>query len=161
MLEEAVGSDSLTAQAIVAYEEYARAHLPRLVEEALETTVAEQTQPIEESLRRTLAGIVRDSHARLAQNSLQHRSSNLSNAGVPIETLPIVLHRASESYGRDFFVRSKLHLGQREGSFGPQTDSGYDGSDSYGLSSNSKDVHNGNEIMLEDCDWAAILEKRR
>ena len=83
--------NSPTSNAIAAYEEYARAHLPRLFEEALETAVAEQTQPIEENLRRSLAGMVRDCQTRLAQNFLQHRSSNVSSiggAGVQAEVLP-------------------------------------------------------------------------
>ena len=82
---------SPTSNAIAAYEEYARAHLPRLFEEALETAVAEQTQPIEEGLRRSLAGMVRDCQTRLAQNFLQHRSSNAPSTGgarVQAEVLP-------------------------------------------------------------------------
>ena len=91
MLEEMTQRDSPTSNAIAAYEEYARAHLPRLFEEALETAVAEQTQPIEESLRRALAGMVRDCQTRLAQNFLRHRSSNAPStggAGVQAEVLP-------------------------------------------------------------------------
>ena len=83
--------NSPTSNAIAAYEEYARAHLPRLFEEALETAVAEQMQPIEEGLRRALAGMVRDCQTRLAQDFLRHRSSNLSStggAGVQAEVLP-------------------------------------------------------------------------
>ena len=84
--------NSPTSNAIAAYEEYARAHLPRLFEEALETAVAEQMQPIEEGLRRSLAGIVRDCQTRLAQNFLRHRSSNVSSIGgaaaVQAEVLP-------------------------------------------------------------------------
>ena len=80
--------NSPTSNAIAAYEEYARAHLPRLFEEALETAVAEQTQPIEEGLRRALAGMVRDCQTRLAQNFLRHRSSSICSAAVQAETLP-------------------------------------------------------------------------
>ena len=83
--------NSPTSNAIAAYEEYARAHLPRLFEEALETAVAEQTQPIEDGLRRALPGMVRECQTRLAQNFLRHRSSNMSSidsAGVQAEVLP-------------------------------------------------------------------------
>lgn len=83
--------NSPTATAIAAYEEYARAHLPQLFVEALETAVAEQTQPIEEGLRRALPGMVRECQTRLAQNFLRHRSSNMSSidsAGVQAEVLP-------------------------------------------------------------------------
>lgn len=89
VVQDEVGNSSPTAGAIAAYEEYARAHLPRLVEEALETTVAEQTQPIEENLRRALAGIVRDCQARLAQNFLQHRSSTSDDRAAQIDALPL------------------------------------------------------------------------
>lgn len=83
--------NSPSSNAIAAYEEYARAHLPRLFEEALETAVAEQTQLIEEGLRRALPGMVRECQTRLAQNFLRHRSSNMSSidsAGVQAEVLP-------------------------------------------------------------------------
>ena len=91
MLEETNQKNSPTSNAIAAYEEYARAHLPRLFEEALETAVAEMTQPIEEGLRRALGGMVRDCQTQLVQNFLRHRSSNVSSIGgteVPAEVLP-------------------------------------------------------------------------
>ena len=48
-------------------------------------------QPIEEDLRRSLAGMVRDCQTRLAQNFLRHRSSNMASIdgpGVQAEVLP-------------------------------------------------------------------------
>ena len=86
--EEQIRSRSPTSNAMAAIEAYASAHLPRLVEEVLETAVAQQTQPIEEGLRRALPDIVRECHSRLTHNFLQHRSSCQDMAGVPIETLP-------------------------------------------------------------------------
>ena len=55
--EEKIGSRSPTSNAVAAIEAYASGHLPRLVEEVLETAVAQQTQPIEEGLRRALPDI--------------------------------------------------------------------------------------------------------
>lgn len=181
VLGETARSDSPTSHAIAAYEEYARAHLPRLVEEALETTVAEQTQPIEESLRRALAGIVRDCHTRLAQNFLRHRSSNLGDAGVQIEALPSFYIEPLNLTEETSFFDPNYAMANGEGSLGPPTDSGYasvnrslnhnsrdlledrslrnDLGSFYGPSNDDNDIYNGNEIMLEDCDWAAILGK--
>src|SRR5271169_4932138 len=118
-------SDSPTAQAIAAYEEYARTHLPRLVEEALETSVAEQTQPIEESLRRALAGIVRECHTRLAQNFLQHRSSDLDDTGVQIEALPSFYIEPLNLTDENSFLDPNYGTTHEEGAPGIQTDSGY------------------------------------
>jgi hypothetical protein len=172
-------SDSPTAQAIAAYEEYARAHLPRLVEEALETSVAEQTQPIEESLRRALAGIVRECHTRLAQNFLQHRSSDLDDTGVQIEALPSFYIEPLNLTDENSFLDPNYGTTHEEGAPRIQTDSGYasvnqsferdrrellgdrslqDGLGSfYGADDDGTNIHFGNQIMLEDCDWAAIL----
>ena len=172
-------SDSPTAHAIAAYEEYARAHLPRLVEEALETSVAEQTQPIEESLRRALAGIVRDCHTRLAQNFLQHRSSDLDDTGVQIEALPSFYIEPLNLTDENSFLDPNCGTAHEQVAPGPQTDSGYasvnqsfervsgellggrnlqDGLGSFhGADDNGTNTYFGNQTMLEDCDWATIL----
>lgn len=121
---KAVG-DSPTAQAIAAYEEYAPVHLPRLVEDALETSFAEQTQPIEESLRRALAGTVRDCHTRLAQNFLQHRSSNLDDTGVQIEALPSFSIEPLNLTDENSCLDPNYVTNHEQGAPGPQTDSGY------------------------------------
>jgi len=177
--EDKALSDSPTAQAIAEYEEYARAHLPRLVEEALETSVAEQTQPIEESLRRALAGIVRDCHTRLAQNFLQHRPSNLNNTGVQIEALPSFYIEPLNLTDENSFLDPNYGTTHEQRAPGPQTDSGYaslnqwlerdnrellgdrslqDGLGSfYGADDDGTSIHFGNQTMLEDCDWAAIV----
>ena len=183
--EDMAGSDSPTAQAIAAYEEYARAHLPRLVEEALETSVAEQTQPIEESLRRALAGIVRDCHTRLAQTFLQHRSSNPDDVGVQIGALPSFFIEPLNLTDENFFLDPEYGTNHEQGApSGPQTDSGYasanqsferdsreqglgarnlqdDGLSSvYGADRDdaTTNLHFGNQTtMLEDCDWGPIL----
>lgn len=174
MLEEKAGSDSPTAQAIAAYEEYARAHLPRLVEEALENSVAEQMQPIEESLRRAPAGIVRDCYIRLAQNFLQHRSSNPDAPDVQVETLPSFyiepLNLTDENCSPNHIYGDTYEQGVP----GPQTDSGYEslgqliepniqellgdwnmpfGLDyPYGANDNGTGMQAGNEIILGDND---------
>ena len=172
-------STSPTAQTIAEYEEYARAHLPRLVEEALETSVAEQTQPIEESLRRALAGIVRDCHTRLAQHFLQHRLSNLDDTGVQIEALPSFYIEPLNLTDENSFLDPNYGTTHEQGAPGPQTDSGYasvnqsferdscellgdrnmqDGPGSfYGADDDGTNPYFGDQAMLEDCDWAAIL----
>ncbi len=183
--EDMARSGSPTAQAIAAYEEYARAHLPRLVEEALETSVAEQTQPIEENLRRALAGIVRDCHTRLAQTFLQHRSSNPDDAGVQIGALPSFYIEPLSLTDENSFLDPDYGTNHEQGAPpGPQTDSGYasvnqsfepdsrdlglgarslqdDGLGSfYGADRDdvTTNLHFGNQTtMLEDYDWAAIL----
>lgn len=151
------------------------------MEEALETAVAEQTQPIEESLRRALAGIVRDCHTRLAQNFLQHRSSNGGDVGVQIETLPSFYIEPLNLTDETFLYDSNYAMAHREGLSGPQTDSGYasinqppncdsgdvlqgqsqrnDLSSFFVPPNDGNEIYDGNEIMLEDCDWAAILGK--
>lgn len=178
-LEETAGSGSPTSRAIAAYEAYARAHLPRLVEEALEATVAEQTQPIEESLRRALAEIVRDCHSRLAQNFLQHRSSNLGEAGVQIETLPSFYIEPLNLTDETSFFDPNLAMANVEGPIRPQTDSGYasvnqanyrdSGGDfedqsmrngSGSLNDSSNDINyicDGSEVTYQDWDWSAIM----
>jgi hypothetical protein len=178
-LKDKAGSDSPTAQAIAGYEEYARAHLPRLVEEALETSIAEQTQPIEESLRRALADIVRDCHTRLAQNFLQHRSSNLDDTGIQIEALPSFYIEPLNLTDENSFLDPNYGNAQEQEPPGPRTDSGYAsvnqslerdsrellGDQSlqdrlgsfYGANDNSTNTHSRNQTTLEDYDWAAIL----
>lgn len=185
--EDIVRSGSPTTQAIAAYEEYARAHLPRLVEEALETSVAEQTQPIEENLRRALAGIVRDCHTRLAQTFLQHRSSNPDDAAVQIGALPSFYIEPLSLTDENSFLDPDYGTTHEQGAPpGPQTDSGYSSvsvNQSFGPDSRelglrapslqdddfgsfyghdrddvTTNLHFGNQTtMLEDCDWAAIL----
>ena len=156
-------SDSPTAQAIAAYEEYARAHLPRLVEEALETSVAEQTQPIEESLRRALAGIVRDCHTRLAQNFLQHRSSNLDDTRAQIESLPSFYIEPLNLTDENSLPKSDYGTSRGQGLVASQIDSGYATVDPV-LGGHSGDVFgdwcsffgtdDGTSIPF---DWAATL----
>ena len=175
--------NSPTSNAIAAYEEYARAHLPRLFEEALETAVAEQTQPIEEGLRRSLAGMVRDCQTRLAQDFLQHRSSNMPSTGgtgVQAEVLP------------SFYIEP-LSLAEDIASINPtqistsasdrsqtHSDSGYASVDtslnrsSSGLPEDSRwqdnigslhdstshgiDINGGSDFMPGSSDWAVLNE---
>jgi hypothetical protein len=177
--EDKARGDSPTARAIATYEEYARAHLPRLVEEALETSVAEQTQPIEESLRRALAGIVRDCHTRLAQNFLQHRSSNPDDIGIQIEALPSFYIEPLNLTDENSFLDPNYGTTHEQGAPGSQADSGYvsvnqsferdsrellgdrswqDGLGSfYGADDDGTNMHFRHQTTLEDCDWVAIL----
>lgn len=175
---------SPTWQAIAAYEEYARAHLPRLVEEALETAVAEQTQPIEESLRRALAGIVRDCQARLAQDFLHRRSANQGDNGLlPLEALPSFyiepLNLADETLLFAEYIMPNDPRPSR-----PHTDSGYGSINQAiyrssgdalevqslrnGTSSSEDPFSDGNDILgenmgaantLEDGGWTAIYRQ--
>jgi hypothetical protein len=117
---------SPTWQAIAAYEEYARAHLPRLVEEALETAVAEQTQPIEESLRRALAGIVRDCQARLAQDFLHRRSATQGDNGLlPLEALPSFYIEPLNLADENLIFDTEYIMPNDPRPSRPHTDSGY------------------------------------
>ena len=175
--------NSPTSNAIAAYEEYARAHLPRLFEEALETAVAEQTQPIEVGLRRSLAGMVRDCQTRLAQDFLRYRSSNMPSTGgtgVQAEVLP------------SFYIEP-LSLAEDIASINPtqistsasdrsqtHSDSGYASVDtllnrnSSGLfadpswqdnigslnnsTSHGIDINGGSDFMPGSSDWTAMME---
>ena len=177
-----VQKGSPTSNAIAAYEEYARAHLPRLVEEALETAVAEQTQPIEESLRRALAGMVRDCHTQLAQNFLQHRSSNWSNvggAGVPAQVLPSFYIEPLDLTEGTFFIDPTQISTNRQDISQIQSDSGYASVDtSFGRDSSEilgdlslpnntgsfyESINDGSgndggpEIMSRPSDWSALM----
>jgi hypothetical protein len=181
-LEGRDANASPTWQAIAAYEEYARAHLPRLVEEALETTVAEQTQPIEESLRRALAGIVRDCQARLAQDFLHRRSANQGEAGLlQIEALPSFYIEPFNLADETFLLNAEYTMPNDPPPSSPHTDSGYgsinqvpnrDSGDLFGdqslrngASSSDDPFSDSNDVfrqnmengsMPEDCDWTAI-----
>lgn len=184
-LEGRDANASPTWQAIAAYEEYARAHLPRLVEEALETTVAEQTQPIEESLRRALAGIVRDCQAQLAQDFLYRRSANQGDSGLlQIETLPSFYIEPLNLADETFLLNTECTMPNDPPPSRPHTDSGYgsinqapnrDSGDLFrdqslrnGGSSSDDPFSDGNDVfhqnmengnMPEDCDWTAICEQ--
>ena len=134
--EEQIGSRSPTSRAVAAIEEYASAHLPRLVEEALETAVAQQTQPMEEGLRRALPDIVRECHSRLTQNFLQHRSSGQDLAGIPAETLPSFYVSPSDLINDNpFTTLDNVHSHEQE-SVKPPSDSGFaSGTQSHPLNS--------------------------
>ena len=169
-------SDSPTSQAITACQEYARAHLPRLVEEALEATVAEQTQPIEESLRKALSGNVRDCQNQVFQNFSQHRSSNLDDAGVQSEALPSFDIEPLDLTDESLFTNLNFNSNPGQEATRQHLDSGYaSGNQSLdrdssellgdrslqhslglfsGATSNGSDFLVGNELMLEDFDWA-------
>jgi len=176
------GRDANASPTWQAYEEYARAHLPRLVEEALETAVAEQTQPIEESLRRALAGIVRDCQVRVARDFLHHRSANQDDAGLlQIEALPFFYIKPLNLADETLPLDTEYTMPNDPPPSRPHTDSGYgsinqapncDNGDILGdqslwngaCSSNDpfsdrndvfhQNMENGN--MPEDCDWTAI-----
>ena len=178
--------NSPTSNAIAAYEEYARAHLPRLFEEALETAVAEQTQPIEEGLRRSLAGMVRDCQTRLAQNFLRHRSSNVSSiggAGVQAEVLPsFYIEPLSLAEDIVSINPNQISTNGRD-SLQTHSDSGYASVDtslnrnSSGLfaglrlqdhigslvdsTSHGIDVNGGYDVMPGSSDWAALMENNQ
>ena len=123
--EEQIGSRSPTSSAVAAIEEYASAHLPRLVEEALETAVAQQTQPMEEGLRRALPDIVRECHSRLTQNFLQHRSSCQDMAGISVETLPSFYVPPLDLTNENPFINlDNVHSHEQE-TVNPPSDSGY------------------------------------
>jgi hypothetical protein len=182
-LEGRDANASPTWQAIAAYEGYARAHLPRLMEEALETAVAEQTQPIEESLRRALAGIIRDCQARLAQDFLHRRSANQGDARLlQIEALPSFYIEPLNLVDETLLLSTEYTMPNDPPP--SSTDSGYgsinqapnrDSDDLFGDQSlrngasssddpfsDSNDVFrqnmdNGN--MPEDCDWTAICKQ--
>ena len=125
-LEGRDANASPTWQAIAAYEEYARAHLPRLLEEALETAVAEQTQPIEEILRRALAGIVRDCQARLAQDFLRRRSANQGDTGLlQIEALPSFYIEPLNLADETLLFDTEYTTPNQPRPSRPHTDSGY------------------------------------
>ena len=176
VLEEVAGNGSPTSNAIAAYEEYARAHLPRLFEEILETTVAEQTQPIEEGLRRALPGMVRDCHTRLAQNYLQHMSTNIGGAEVQVEALPLFSIEPLNLSEESSFV-SPGHIAiNGQGAAQPRSDSGYAivntslNQDSsgvlgdlnnlgafHGITNDGNDTDSGHDFTLGDHDWAALL----
>ena len=184
-LEGRDANASPTWQAIAAYEEYARAHLPRLVEEALETAVAEQTQPIEESLRRALAGIVRDCQARLAQDFLHRRSANQGDAGLlQIEALPSFYIEPLNLADETLLLDTEYAMPNNPPRSRPHTDSGYgsinqalnrdsgglfrDQSLRNGASSSDDPFSDGNDVfhqslengnMPEDCDWTTICEQ--
>lgn len=123
--EEQIGSRSPTSNAVAAIEEYASAHLPRLVEEALETAVAQQTQPIEEELRRALPDIVRECHSRLTQNFLQHRSSGQDLAGISVETLPSFYVPPLDLINDNPFINLDNFHSHEQETVNPPSDSGY------------------------------------
>jgi hypothetical protein len=176
---------SPTWQAIAAYEEYARAHLPRLVEEALETAVAEQTQPIEESLRRALAGIVRDCQARLAQDFLHRRSANQGDNGLlPLEALPSFYIEPLNLADETLLFDTEYIMPNDPRPSRPHTDSGYGSINQTiyrssgdalevqslrnGTSSSEDPFSDGNDILgenvgaantLEDGGWTAIYRQ--
>jgi len=177
-LEVRDANASPTWQAIAAYEEYARAHLPRLVEEALETTVAEQTQPIEESLRRALAGIVRDCQARLVQQFLHRRSANQGDARLlQIEALPSFYIEPLNLADETLLLDTEYTMPNDPLPSRPHTDSGYGSINQAhhypfgywslrnGASPSNDPRSDGNDVfhqnmedgnMLEDCDWTTI-----
>ena len=174
--------NSPTSNAIATYEEYARAHLPRLFEEALETAVAEQTQPIEESLRRALAGMVRDCQTRLAQNFLRHRSSNVPStggAGVQAEVLPS-FYIEPLSLAEDVISINPTQISNNErDSLQTHSDSGYASVDTsfnrnssglfadprlqdnigslYDSTSPGIDINGGSAFMPVSSDWTALM----
>lgn len=144
--------------------------------------MAEQTQPIEEGLRRALAGMVRDCHTQLAQNFLQHRSSNLSNvggAGVQPEVLPsFYIEPLNLTEGTSFF--NPIHISTNgQNLLQTRADSGYasvetslnrDSSETlgdlslqnnmgsfYGPTNDGYDNDGGPEIMSGPSDWAALM----
>ena len=177
------GRDANASPTWQAYEEYARAHLPRLVEEALETFVAEQTQPIEESLRRALAGIVRDCQDHLAQDFLHSRSANQGNAGLlQIEAPPPFYIEPLDLADETLALDIEYTMPNDPPSSRPHTDLGYesinqasnrDSGDLFGdqslwngTSSSDDPFSDGNDVfhqntesgnMPEDCDWTAIF----
>lgn len=182
MFEEVTQKESPTSNAIAAYEEYGRAHLPRLVEEALEKAVAEQTQPIEEGLRRALAGMVRDCHTQLAQNFLQHRSSNLSNVGgaeVQAEVLPSFYIEPLNLTDGSSFIDPRQNSTNGQDTSQTLSDSGYASiytsinrnssefledlslqdniGPFYGSTNDGNEIDGGPEIMSGPHEWAALM----
>ena len=140
---------SPTIQAIAAYEEYARAHLPRLVEEALETSIAEQIQRIDASSRRALAGIVQDCQTRLAQSFLQHRSSNRDYAGVLIGRLPSFHIEPLDLAADNPPLDPGYEAATEQGLPGPQTDPGH-------WNANNPFEPDSRELFGQDFPYSAI-----
>ena len=178
--------NSPTSNAIAAYEEYARAHLPRLFEEALETAVAEQTQPIEEGLRRSLAGMVRDCQTRLAQDFLRHRSSHVSSTGgaeVQAEVLPSFYIEPLSLAEDVISINPKQISTYGRDSLPTHSDSGYASVDtslnrnssgnladlhlqnnigsSHDSTSHGIDINGGSDIMPGSSDWTALTENNQ
>ena len=150
------GSDSPTVRVITAYEAWSHAHLPRLVEEALEASVAAQTQPVEENLRRELAGMMRDCHTRLAQTFLQHRSPDTEFSSDQIEALRNHYIEDPNLPDENSFPAQDYSINHQHGAqVAPQTDSGY-GSLPRGFERDSRElapgawgVPEGNFIFLD------------
>ena len=107
MIGETIGDESPRSRAIAEYEAYGRAHLPRLVEEALEIRIAEQTQPIEAGLRRMIADIVRECQAQMARNFLHQRPPSSMNTRVRVDDIPFLNITPLDSTDGDSFNTSK------------------------------------------------------
>lgn len=148
----------------------------------MEKAVAEQTQPIEEGLRRALAGMVRDCHTQLAQNFLQHRSSNLSNvggAGVQAEVLPsFYIEPLDLTEGTSFINPTQISTNGQD-LVQTRSDSGYGSVDPllnhdssefledlslpnnidsfYNSTNDGNEIDGGSEIMSGPSDWATLM----
>lgn len=143
-------------------------------------------QSIEEGLRRSLAGMVRDCQARLAQNFLRHRSSNMSSiggAGVQAEVLPS-FYIEPLNLAEDVISIDPIQV-STNGRDKSQTysDSGYASVDTslignssghladvqsqnnigslHDSTSHGNDINGGSDFMPGSSDWVALMENNQ
>jgi hypothetical protein len=177
VVEGQTSNASPTSHAIAKYEAYGHAHLPRLVEEALEASVAEQSQPIEESLRRALASIVRDCQTRLARNFLRQRSSSPADMSVQAKALSSFYIEPLNLSNEDSLFDSTSSFIDGSEVRAPQNDSGYSspqplsGSDAFEVSESQTEPNvtntfcighhlnnsKANEFVQDDHGWVEPL----
>lgn len=73
------------AEKLTSYEEYSRRELPRFFQSALEAVIADETQPIEERLRRQLVGMIQDCQDRVFSTFKARRMTDASTPALAEE----------------------------------------------------------------------------